>query len=109
MENVGLVILTGVRSRWVVAISGVLMCVVALVPKIGAVVASTPAAALGGAGIAMFGVVVAAGVQTLAKVDFEEQPLQRADRRLHDGYRVDSRDGAASIQTDARLDPAVPA
>ncbi|RDV00666.1 nucleobase:cation symporter-2 family protein [Trinickia dinghuensis] len=71
MENVGLVILTGVRSRWVVAISGLLMCVVALVPKIGAVVASTPAAALGGAGIAMFGVVVAAGVQTLAKVDFE--------------------------------------
>ena len=71
MENVGLVILTGVRSRWVVAVSGVLMCVVALVPKIGAIVASTPAAALGGAGIAMFGVVVAAGVQTLAKVDFE--------------------------------------
>ncbi|MGB8422850.1 nucleobase:cation symporter-2 family protein [Paraburkholderia sp.] len=71
MENVGLVILTGVRSRWVVAISGLLMCVVALVPKIGAVVASTPAAALGGAGIAMFGVVVAAGIQTLAKVDFE--------------------------------------
>ncbi|WP_044042939.1 nucleobase:cation symporter-2 family protein [Caballeronia insecticola] len=72
MENVGLVILTGVRSRWVVAVSGVLMCVVALVPKIGAVVASTPSAALGGAGIAMFGVVVAAGVQTLAKVDFEK-------------------------------------
>ena len=71
MENVGLVILTGVRSRWVVAISGLLMCIVALVPKIGAVVASTPSAALGGAGIAMFGVVVAAGVQTLAKVDFE--------------------------------------
>ena len=71
MENVGLVILTGVRSRWVVATSGVLMCIVALVPKIGAVVASTPSAALGGAGIAMFGVVVAAGVQTLARVDFE--------------------------------------
>ncbi|WP_069352574.1 nucleobase:cation symporter-2 family protein [Burkholderia cenocepacia] len=71
MENVGLVILTGVRSRWIVAVSGVLMCVVALVPKIGAIVASTPSAALGGAGIAMFGVVVAAGVQTLAKVDFE--------------------------------------
>jgi xanthine/uracil permease len=71
MENVGLVILTGVRSRWVVATSGALMCIVALVPKIGAVVAATPAAALGGAGIAMFGVVVAAGVQTLSKVDFE--------------------------------------
>ncbi|HMC47448.1 MAG TPA: nucleobase:cation symporter-2 family protein [Caballeronia sp.] len=71
MENVGLVILTGVRSRWVVATSGALMCIVALVPKIGSVVAATPAAALGGAGIAMFGVVVAAGVQTLSKVDFE--------------------------------------
>jgi uric acid transporter len=71
MENVGLVILTGVRSRWIVAISGVLMCAVAVVPKFGAIVASTPSAALGGAGIAMFGVVVAAGVQTLSKVDFE--------------------------------------
>lgn len=71
MENVGLVILTGVRSRWIVAMSGVLMCAVALVPKFGAIVAATPSAALGGAGIAMFGVVVAAGVQTLAKVDFE--------------------------------------
>jgi uracil-xanthine permease len=71
MENVGLVILTGVRSRWVVAVSGLLMCSIALVPKAGAIIASMPTAALGGAGIAMFGVVVAAGVQTLAKVDFE--------------------------------------
>jgi xanthine permease len=71
MENVGLVILTGVRSRWVVAVSGLLMCLVALVPKAGAVIASTPVAALGGAGIAMFGVVVAAGIQTLARVDYE--------------------------------------
>ncbi|KZE34818.1 nucleobase:cation symporter-2 family protein [Crenobacter luteus] len=70
MENVGLVILSGVRSRWVVATSGVLMCLVALVPKAGAVIAATPSAALGGAGVAMFGVVVAAGVQTLAKVDY---------------------------------------
>jgi len=70
MENVGLVILTGVRSRWVVAVSGLLMCLVALVPKAGAVIASTPVAALGGAGIAMFGVVVAAGIQTLARVDY---------------------------------------
>ncbi|AOE83438.1 nucleobase:cation symporter-2 family protein [Pseudomonas sp. TCU-HL1] len=71
MENVGLVILSGVRSRWVVATSGVLMCLVALVPKAGAIIASTPAAALGGAGIAMFGVVAAAGIQTLAKVDYQ--------------------------------------
>jgi xanthine/uracil permease len=71
MENVGLVILTGVRSRWVVAVSGLLMCSIALVPKAGAIIASMPTAALGGAGIAMFGVVAAAGIQTLAKVDYE--------------------------------------
>lgn len=71
MKNVGLVVLTGVRSRWVVAVSGVLMCLVALVPKAGAVIAATPPAALGGAGIAMFGVVAAAGIQTLSRVDYE--------------------------------------
>lgn len=71
MENVGLVILSGVRSRWVVATSGLLMCSVALVPKAGAILASMPKAALGGAGIAMFGVVVAAGIRNLAKVDYE--------------------------------------
>lgn len=70
MENVGLVILSGVRSRWVVAMSGVLMCAVALIPKAGAVLAATPAPALGGAAIAMFGVVTAAGIQSLAKVDY---------------------------------------
>ncbi|GGO85574.1 permease [Marinobacterium nitratireducens] len=71
MENVGLVILTGVRSRWVVAVSGLMMCAVALTPKAGAMIASVPSAALGGAGIAMFGVVAVAGIQTLAKVDYE--------------------------------------
>ncbi|BCG22874.1 permease [Pseudomonas tohonis] len=71
MENVGLVILTGVRSRWVVAVSGLMMCTVALIPKAGAIIASMPTAALGGAAVAMFGVVAAAGIQTLAKVDYE--------------------------------------
>ena len=45
--------------------------IAALVPKAGAIIASMPTAALGGAGIAMFGVVAAAGIQTLAKVDYE--------------------------------------
>ncbi|SDP68456.1 xanthine permease [Ralstonia sp. 25mfcol4.1] len=74
MENVGLVIVTGVRSRWVVAVCGVMLCVVALVPKIGALFSSIPAAALGGATIVMFGVVVAAGIRTLGQVDYERKP-----------------------------------
>lgn len=73
MENVGTVILTGVRSRYVVAVSGVLLCLVALVPKIGAVFASTAPAALGGTGMALFGVVVAAGIRTLSRVDYRNE------------------------------------
>lgn len=71
MENVGPVIVTGVRSRWVVATCGLMLCAVALVPKIGALFASIPAAALGGAALVMFGVVGAAGIKTLGQVDYE--------------------------------------
>lgn len=70
MENVGLVILSGVRSRWVVALCGVMLCVIAFFPKIGAILAAVPAPALGGAAIAMFGIVAAAGIQSLSKVDY---------------------------------------
>ena len=71
MENIGLTILTGVRSRWVVATCGGLLCLLALTPKVSAIFAATPVAVLGGAGIAMFGVVAAAGIQALARVDYQ--------------------------------------
>ncbi|WP_199259626.1 nucleobase:cation symporter-2 family protein [Paracoccus binzhouensis] len=70
MENVGLVILSGVRSRWVVALCGLMFCILAFFPKFGALLAAVPAPALGGAAIAMFGIVAAAGIQALAKVDY---------------------------------------
>lgn len=112
MENVGLVILTGVRSRWIVAVSGVLMCVVALVPKIGAIVASTPSAALGGARRCRYRDVRRGGRRRRADARegrLRRQPLQRADRRLHDRNRADSGDGAEGVRAHARLDAAVPA
>ena len=71
MENVGLIIVTGIRSRWVVATCGLLLCCVALVPKIGAIFSSIPSAALGGAAMVMFGIVGAAGVKTLGRVDYD--------------------------------------
>lgn len=71
MENVGILILTGVRSRWVVATAGIFMCVIAVVPKTGALIAALPDPVIGGAGLAMFGVVVAYGIRTLSKVDYE--------------------------------------
>jgi len=70
MENIGLVILSGVRSRWVVALCGLMLCVFSFFPKFGALLAAVPAPALGGAAMAMFGIVAAAGIQALAKVDY---------------------------------------
>ena len=71
-QNVGLVGLTGVKSRFVVAMSGVILVVLGLFPKMATIIASLPNAVLGGAGIAMFGIVAASGIKTLAKVDFEK-------------------------------------
>lgn len=66
-QNVGLVRLTGIKSRWVAAGAGVLMIVVGLVPKVGAIVASIPSPVLGGASLALFANVAWVGLQTIAK------------------------------------------
>lgn len=69
-QNVGLVGVTGVRSRWVVAVSGGILIAFGLFPKMGSVVASIPQPVLGGAGLVMFGMVAATGIRILASVDY---------------------------------------
>lgn len=71
-QNVGLVRLTRVKSRWVVTAAGVLMIVLGLLPKAGAIVAAIPAPVLGGASLAMFANVAVVGIQTLGKVDMHD-------------------------------------
>jgi OHCU decarboxylase len=71
-ENVGLVRLTAIKSRWVVATAGLFMIVVGLIPKAGAVAASIPHSVLGGAAIAMFATVAVVGIQMLGRVDFND-------------------------------------
>lgn len=70
-QNVGLVAITGVKSRWVVAAGGGMLVVLGLMPVLGRVVAAVPTAVLGGAGVVLFGTVAAAGIRTLGKVKFE--------------------------------------
>ena len=72
-QNIGLVSITGVRSRYVAAAGGVLLIVLGLFPKLSYVVASVPQYVLGGAGIVMFGMVAAAGIRMLGMVDFQQQ------------------------------------
>ncbi len=69
-QNVGLVTVTGVRSRFVCATGGVILMVLGLLPKLAHVVAAVPQQVLGGAGIVMFGMVAAAGVRILSGVDY---------------------------------------
>ena len=70
-QNVGLVGVTGVKSRYVTAAGGVIMLAMGLVPKLGALVESVPLFVLGGAGIVMFGMVAATGVRILSGVDYQ--------------------------------------
>lgn len=74
-QNIGLIPITKVSSRYVVIISGVIMMLLGIFPKLGALVASIPSPVLGGAGIVMFGVVAASGIKTLSKVNINNRNL----------------------------------
>ncbi len=69
-QNVGLVAVTKIKSRYVVAAGGVILVLLGLLPVMGRVVAAVPTAVLGGAGIVLFGTVAASGIRTLAKVEY---------------------------------------
>lgn len=71
-QNVGLIRLTGVKSRWAIAMAGVLLIIMGLLPKISAVVASIPLPVLGGAALVLFGGVAATGIKILGSVDMED-------------------------------------
>ena len=70
-QNVGLVGVTGIRSRWVTAAGGVIMLALGLIPKMAALVEAVPLVVLGGAGLVMFGMVAATGARILTNVDFK--------------------------------------
>ncbi|MHA6643742.1 nucleobase:cation symporter-2 family protein [Mesorhizobium sp. A623] len=70
-ENVALVSITGVKSRWVVALAGGFLVVIGLSPFLATAVAALPKPVVGGAGFMMFGTLVVVGMKTLKSVDFD--------------------------------------
>ena len=70
-QNTGLISLSGVKSRYVVASAGAIMILMGLFPKLGALIASVPRPVLGGCAIVMFGMTTVAGIQELSRVRFE--------------------------------------
>ena len=70
-QNVGLVGVTGVRSRYVTVAGGIIMIILGLLPKMAAFVEAIPQFVLGGAGLVMFGMVAATGIRILSTVDYK--------------------------------------
>ncbi|MCK0120613.1 purine permease [Loktanella sp. F6476L] len=74
-QNVGIVGMTGIMSRHVVTIAGLIMIVCGLIPKVGAVIASMPLPVLGGGVIVMFGMVASAGLNMLTDVNMTRRNM----------------------------------
>lgn len=74
-QNVGMVALTGVVSRYVVAIGGGFLVIAGLLPKLGAIVSSIPNAVLGGAVVIMFGMIASAGIKMLSHISFNKRNM----------------------------------
>lgn len=68
-QNIGIISLTGVASRYVVTIMGILLVLAGIFPVFGALIVSIPSPVLGGAGLMMFAMIIAAGIQMLDKVE----------------------------------------
>lgn len=71
-QNIGLVAMTKVRSRFVVATGGGILILMGLCPVAAALIAAVPHPVLGGAGIVLFGSVAASGIQTLVKAGMDK-------------------------------------
>ncbi|MBK0865817.1 purine permease [Saccharopolyspora sp. HNM0986] len=75
-QNIGLVALTRVRSRFVVAAAGGILVLLGLFPIAGAMVSLVPQPVLGGAALVLFGSVAASGIRTLGRADLGD-PFQQ--------------------------------
>lgn len=74
-QNIGLIPLTKVASRYVTMMAGILLIILGLFPKFAALINIMPQPVLGGVGIVMFGTVAAAGIQTLSSVKLNNRNM----------------------------------
>lgn len=72
-QNVGLVSLSGAKKNNVIYRMVILLLICGCIPKLGALANIIPLPVLGGAMIAMFGMVMAYGVSILGNINFQNQ------------------------------------
>lgn len=70
-QNVGLISLTKVKSRYVITVTGILLVCLGAIPKLGEVIADVPGPVIGGAGLVMFAMTAAVGIRMLQEVNYE--------------------------------------
>lgn len=69
-QNIGVVNMTGVKSRYTAVSAGIILIVLGFFPKVAALVAAIPYPVLGGAGFMMFGMIMVGGIKSLGDVEF---------------------------------------
>ena len=74
-QNVGLITLTKVASRHVMVVSGIILAILGVFPKLSALISVMPQPVLGGVGVIMFGLVAAQGIKTLAQIKLGDREL----------------------------------
>ncbi|NKE10966.1 solute carrier family 23 protein, partial [Kocuria subflava] len=75
-QNVGVIAMTGIKSRFVVVAGGGMLVLLGLLPVLGRVIASVPYPVLGGVGIVLFGSVAASGIRMLTRIDWAKNTNQ---------------------------------
>jgi len=74
-QNAGLVAFTGVISRHVGTVAGVILILLGLFPKLGGIIAAMPDSVIGGAAIIMFGLIAAAGIKLISKSEMSQRNI----------------------------------
>tara|TARA_B100000579_G_scaffold254407_1_gene209347 strand:- start:447 stop:1757 length:1311 start_codon:yes stop_codon:yes gene_type:complete len=74
-QNAGLVAFTGVVSRHVGTVAGVILILMGLFPKLGGIIASMPESVIGGAAIIMFGLITSAGIKLISREQMNQRNL----------------------------------
>ena len=69
-QNIGLIGITGIRSRFVCVYAGLILIALGLFPKLAYFIALIPYPVLGGVALIMFGMVAASGARLIQEVDF---------------------------------------
>jgi xanthine/uracil permease len=74
-ENIGIIRVSGIGSRWVTMTAGIMAIVLGLIPKVGAVIASLPGSVFASASTILFGIIAISGIEMVSKVEWDELNL----------------------------------